>query len=330
MLEINGNAGGGSVVRIAVALSAMTQKPCKITHIREKRANPGMQAQHIAAVKAVATMCDASVTGCFVGSSGLEFTPKEMKGRTFELAVGTAGSIALVLQAIMIAALAAKEVVRVKITGGTVNKWAPSLSYLQNVTLPILKKMGYDATVNVIKHGFYPKGGGIVEAIIKPRTLKPVNLTERGGVTRVLGTALASSDLKKGKVTERMAKTATIEGANIKAEYTETLSTGGIIDMFAQCEYSVLGVSVLAERDKSAESVGKEAASLLQEAIESNAAVDEHMADQILPFLAVAGGAVRVPRITEHCIVNMNVINQFLKVPFSIKENIIKAEKSQP
>lgn len=310
-------------MRIAAALSAMTGTPCRITHIREKRTNPGMQAQHIAAVKAVAAMCDASVKGCFISSPSLEFTPKEMKGGIFELDVGTAGSIALVLQAVMIAALNAKETVRVKITGGTVNKWAPSLPYVRNVTLPILKKMGYDATVNVVKHGFYPKGGGIVEAAIKPRRLKCINIIERGGVASIHGIALASSDLKKGRVAERMAQAATIEGANVNVEYAETLSTGGIVDLFAHCERSVLGASVLAERGKSAETVGKEAASLLQKALETGAAVDEHMADQILPYLALAGGSVRVPHITEHCTVNMGVIKQFLGTEFTNEGNVI-------
>lgn len=326
MIEINGGMGGGSVVRIAAALSAMTQKPCKITHIREKRANPGMQAQHIAAVKAVAVMCDASVKGCFIGSPGIEFAPREMNGGALELDVGTAGSVALVLQAVIIAALGAKETVRARITGGTVNKWAPSLSYLQNVTLPILGKMGYDASVTVVKHGFYPKGGGIVEAVIKPRALKPVELMERGGVARIFGTAIASSDLKSAKVAERMAKAAMIEGATITAGYVPVLSTGGIVDLFAQCEYSMLGVSALAERSRSAESVGKEAAALLQASIATSAAVDEHMADQILPYLAVAGGSVRVPFVTEHCIANMKVIKQFLETTFGVKENTIEVK----
>ena len=143
MIEIDGShmEGGGQIIRTSVALSAITGKTCKIINIRAGRKNPGLQRQHLAGIKAVKELCDASVKGSVLGSQSLTFAPNKIKGGILSIDVGSAGSIALVLQALMIPALHCDAPLVVKITGGTINKWAPSVEYIKNVTLEILKKL---------------------------------------------------------------------------------------------------------------------------------------------------------------------------------------------
>lgn len=332
MLEIDGSSGegGGSIVRMAVALSAVTGKPCRIFNIRAKRRNPGLQAQHSTAVAAVAKLCSAEVKGNEIGSAEIEFYPHEIKGGSLSLNVGTAGSTALVLQALMIPAMHCKETLDIKIIGGTLTRWAPSIGYIQNVTLDILRRMGYKGGITLHKHGFYPKGGGLVEAKVLPSKLMPIELLKRGKAMHVFGSCIASRDLEKAKVAERMQKHARERlfknfhiTPEIKAEYVDAASTGGGCDFFVLYENSVIGGSAIAERGKSAENVSQEALSALLENHESQAPLDEHMADQILPYLALAGGRVKVAKITSHCLTNIWAIEKFLGVKFEVKENTI-------
>ncbi len=329
IIEIDGawGEGGGSITRVAVALSAVTGKPCRITNIRAKRRNPGLQAQHSTAVSAVAKLCGAEVRGNEIGSMELEFHPKEVRGGSLSLNVGTAGSVALVLQALMIPAMHCKEPLDIKITGGTLNMWAPTIGYIQNVTLDILKRMGCKGEISLKRHGFYPKGGGIVEARILPSKLMPIELLKRGKAMHIFGSCIASRDLEKAKVAERMQKFARERlfkefqiMPEIKAEYADAYSTGGGCDLFVLYENSIIGSSAIAERGKSAEKVAQEAVADLIENHNTEAPLDGHMADQILAYMALAGGRVKVAKITNHCLANMWVIEKFLDVNFRVDE----------
>ncbi len=335
MLEIDGSfgEGGGSVIRTAVALSAVTGKPCRIINIRAKRRNPGLQAQHATAVSAVAKLCSAEVRGNEIGSTEIEFVPHEIKGGSISLNVGTAGSTALVLQALMIAAARCPSPIDIRIAGGTLNKWAPSISYIQNVTLDILKKMGYAGKIKLQKHGFYPAGGGLVEAEIMPSDLLPIELTKRGKAIHIFGSCIASADLASAKVAERMQKFARERlfkefniMPEIKTEYVSALSTGGGCDFFVLYENSIIGAGAIAERGVSAEKVAQEAVASLAENHGSGAPVDEHMADQLIPYMALAGSCkIKAARITEHARTNIWVCEKFVDRKFSLdgKENII-------
>ncbi len=340
MIEIDGSylEGGGSIIRTAVALSAVTGKDCKITDIRAKRANPGLQAQHSTAVSAIEKLCDAVVRGNEIGSTKLEFYPGKIKGGSLSLNVGTAGSTALVLQALMIPAVHCSSPLDIKITGGTLNRWAPSISYIENVTLDILKKMGYKGEVKLMRHGFYPKGGGEVEASISPSALLPIELVKRGKAMHVFGSCTTSKDLAKAKVAERMQKHARERlfkefqiVPEIKAEYVDALSTGGGCDFFVLYENSITGASAIAELGKSAEKVAGEAVASLIENHATDAPIDEHMADQIIPYMALAGGEsrVKVAKITNHTLTNIWVCEKFMNVSFKVdeKDNVIRCIK---
>lgn len=330
MLEISGGhgEGGGSIVRLAVALSAVTGVPCKITSIRAKRRTPGLQAQHATATSAVAKLCSAEVKGNEIGSTEIDFYPNQIKGGSISLNVGTAGSTALVLQALMIPAMHCKEPLDIKIIGGTFNRWAPSIAYIQNVTLDILKKMGYKGEIILRRHGFYPCGGGEVEAKIMPSKLLPIDLIKRGKAMQVFGVCTASNDLSRTKVAERMQKYARERlfkefqiVPEIKSAYVDTYSTGGGCDFFVLYENSIIGSSAIAELGKSAGNVAQEAVTALIENHNSNAPLDEHMTDQLVPYMALAGaGKVKVAKITDHTRTNIWVCEQFLNARFSINE----------
>ncbi len=327
IVEIDGSfgEGGGSIIRLAVALSAVTNKPCKITNIRAKRAKPGLQAQHSTAVSAVANLCGAGVKGNEIGSTEVEFHPEEIRGGPLSLNVGTAGSTALVMQALMIPAIHCEKLLDIKITGGTLNRWAPSIAYLQNVTMATMKRFGYNGEIKLLRHGFYPKGGGEIEAVISPSEIKPISLLTGGKLIAVKGTCTASMDLQKAQVAERMQKFARGKlfealqvTPEIKAEYADAYSTGGGIDLFAVYENAVLGSSAIAERGKRAEDVAKEAVDELIEAHKSEAPVDKHLADQMIPYMALAGGAIKTAEITEHTRTNIWLCGKFLPVKFEI------------
>src|SRR3989344_4853594 len=184
MLEIDGShgEGGGAIVRLSAAFSALTGKACRIERIRAGRETPGLQRQHVAAVDAVAKLCDAKVRGSYRGSQSLLFTPGELKPGTLDIDVGSAGSIALVLQALMIPAM--KYGASLKIRGGTVNKWAPSVVYIRDVTMPILKKFGYAGEVSILRPVFYREGAAIVEAKLMPCPLKKTDMPGKGALLR--------------------------------------------------------------------------------------------------------------------------------------------------
>ena len=174
MLEIDGSygEGGGQLVRTAVALSAVTGKDIKIVNIRKNRQNPGLKQQHLKALETAARICEARVSGLFPGSTELSFAPVEVKGGKYDIDIGTAGSITLLLQCLMPALPFAKENVEITVRGGTDVAWAPTMDYLQQVTFRALERLGYAGKVTLKEHGYYPKGGGKVSAFFEPCKLR--------------------------------------------------------------------------------------------------------------------------------------------------------------
>lgn len=333
MLIIDGShhEGGGQIIRTAIALSALTGKPVKIINIRAKRCNPGLAAQHVTGILALAKLCDAKVSGAEIGSETIEFSPKQIKGGNYSIDVGTAGSIPLILQALVLPALHAKEETVLEITGGTDVKWSPAISYFQYLFSDFLKKMGAEITVEILRRGFYPKGGGKVIVAIKPCKLNRLNLTERGVLKRIEIMSIASNGLKGAKVAERQAEGAkkVLKAAETVAiEYSDSLSPGSSFHIHAQYENCRLGATALGEMHKPAEKVGEEAASLLKKQMDSNGCLDEWMSDQIVPYLALAGGAVKVAEITPHTETNIWVVEQFLgdKFEVDIERKVLKVK----
>ncbi len=334
MIEIDGSYGeaGGQILRTVVALSAITGKPVKIFNIRAKRCNPGLQVQHLESIRAVAQLCNAKTKGAELGSTQIEFHPEKISAKRIEIRISTAGSVALSLQGLMFAALHAPQPVEIDIKGGAVaGKWAAPVNYTKYVLLPVLEKMNCHAELQIKKYGYYPKGGAEVFVKIFPSDLKPLRLEEKGALLSIKGISHASSALASKKVAERVAEAAgkTIfeklkVRPNIEIKYADAACPGCGIELFANYENTVLGSDGLGELKKSAEQVGEEAAKKLIGYCNSDACLDVHMADQILPYLALAKGESKVSlaEITNHCLTNIWVIEKFLPVRFSVQGNL--------
>ncbi|MEA3254618.1 MAG: RNA 3'-terminal phosphate cyclase [Candidatus Altiarchaeota archaeon] len=334
MISIDGSGGegGGQVLRTSIALSAVTKKPVTVFNIRAKRSNPGLRPQHLNAIKALAELCSAELKGSALDSMEIEFIPHEIKSMDLNLDIGTAGSITLVLQALMIPAVYAPGRVRVRITGGTDVRWSPSIDYLRFITLPVLQRFGYKAEIRLVRRGYYPAGGGRVDVALFPSEPKPINLMDRGEIISAGGISHAHPGLAKSDVATRQAKSALDDlmhlsrDMEVKQEYCKALSYGSGITLWVETKNSVLGADSLGERGKGSETVGREAARNLIKEIESNAALDRYMADQIVPYIALAGGSARVSEITKHTKTNVDIVNKF-GFDVRIEGNTIKADK---
>jgi RNA 3'-phosphate cyclase len=335
MIEIDGayGEGGGQILRTAVSLSAFLGAPCRIRGIRHGRPKPGLRPQHVAGVQAVAGLCRAEVGGLQLNSQEITFEPRKVAGGELRIDIGTAGAIGLVFQSVMLPAIKAPSSLQLTITGGTDVPWAPTVNYLREVTFPLLKRMNYRAEMTVIKRGYYPQGGGEVSVQLKGGDLSPLQLLDPGEILMIRGRSHASETLRDRGVAERQREAAMKVlnklpfPAEIKVEYGPTQSPGSGIDLWALARHTVIGANALGARSKRAEAVGTEAATALLRQMESGAALDEWMGDQILPFLAVAGGesAITVPLITDHLRTNLWVIHQFLPIETQIREEGTRA-----
>ncbi len=335
MIIIDGSEGGGQILRTAIGLAAIVRKPIKVINIRKARSNPGLRAQHLEGIMTLAKICNAKVKGARIGSMEIEFIPGEIEAREVEARISTAGSIALLFQSIQLAACFANDIVTVKVKGGaTAGKWAPTIDYVKNVFLPIVKKMGYRADVEVIREGFYPKGGAEVIFKIYPvKKLKPIELLNRGKVLEIRGRSVAANlpshiPERQARSAEEFLKSKGFERIEISRENVKALCPGTCITLYAICENTILGSDNIGEKGVPAEEVGKKAAEDLYKSISSNAALDKHMSDQILTFMAVADGISRISieEFTKHCETNIKTIEKILGVKFKRYDNVIEVE----
>ena len=209
MFEIDGSqkSGSGTILRLSIALAAINGQPLHITNIRQNRPQPGLKPQHLEAVLTAGRLCNAKIEGAKLGSRELWFTPQEIAGGNIEALIETAGSIPMLLQAVLPICLFAKKPVRLHVAkGGTDTIHAPTINYLRYVFLPALKQMGVEAEITVQKYGYYPKGMGEATLTVKPnRNLKPIVLETFGKLTRVKGVSVCTF-LSDKQVAERQAK----------------------------------------------------------------------------------------------------------------------------
>lgn len=308
-ITIDGSAGGGSVVRLAIGLAAALGRAVRVENVRGARKNPGLKAQHLAGVRAVAELCNADIEGDELHSRELAFVPGDAWASSVDLEIPTAGSVGLALQPLGLAALGANGDVTVNVRGGTIAKGAPPLPYLVHVAHRVLAKWGQSTEVWTERHGFFPKGGARVRArISSSRPTDPLELTDRGDLTRIEGRSLASRELWEREVAERQAHAAEAELREtfsdipiyVESEYVDTASIGTGVVLWAPFARTVLGGSALGKKGKLAEHVGGEAARNLIHEIEAGTTVDVHLADQLVPYLALYGGAFRCRTATDH------------------------------
>ncbi|MBR9692031.1 RNA 3'-terminal phosphate cyclase [Candidatus Woesearchaeota archaeon] len=347
MLKIDGSygEGGGQIARTALALSTITGKAFEANNIRQGRKVSGLKAQHVKCTKALEKLANAKSQYAVIGSEILKYEPGKLRPQTLSIDIGTAGSISLLLQAILLPTFFVDGKIHLKITGGTSGKWAMPFDFLMNIFLPQIKKFTKSIDVKIEKRGYYPKGGGKIELKIKPledKTAFPkFNSIEQGNLIQIKGISHASKHLEKAEVAERQAKAAKLSLSNldvpinIQTEYADTLSPGSGITLWAIFSKDpdeidvnnpiLIGADALGERGKKSEDVGREAAESLLKEIESKSPVDSHTADNLIPFLSMFGGKIKVSKITKHTKTNIWVCEQFIENKFEIDEenNII-------
>ncbi|WP_406697845.1 RNA 3'-terminal phosphate cyclase [Singulisphaera sp. Ch08] len=314
--------GGGQILRTALTLSLLTGRSFRIVKIRANRDKPGLRPQHLKAVEAAASLAGAEVVGASIGSRDLTFRPASYTPRDLQIDIGTAGSTALVLQTLHLPlALRAEQPIRVTLTGGTFNTAAPSLPFLESTWRAHLASFGSTMALSMPSAGFYPRGGGRLDAWIEPATLKSVTRTERGPLARIHGIAGVSN--LRPEIAQRMRDQAVARLAErgLSAEIAlvdwPSLGQGAAISLSAT--YGQDGIPAtfvgLGERGKPAEVVADEAVDeLLAFHDAEGSAVDPHSADQILVPLALAPGRSEytVSAVTEHLLTNVATIRAFL------------------
>ena len=340
MLELDGSAGGGQLLRTALALSAVSGRSFEMRGIRSERPSPGLRPQHLAAVRAVGAVTDASVDGADEGSKTLQFRPGRVRPGHYAIDVGTAGSLTLLFDALLPLTHALDGTIALTASGGTDVRWAPTMDHYRRVKLPLLRRHGVPVAVDVTRRGFYPAGGGEATLVLAGSSVEPLALDAPEGRAAARGYALASEDRAGRDVAERQADAArgglAAEGVEVTdrvVEYAGTQSTGSAVAVRLERGDSLAGGDALGERGTPAEEVGQAAVDRVVATRDSGAAVDVHLADQLLVFLALAGGRLSVPGLTEHAKTNLGVLEAFghdLQAAEEHGRYVLTAEKSDP
>lgn len=330
MLKIDGNygEGGGQLLRLAVALSAITGLGVRITNIRARRDKPGLAPQHLTGVQAVGQLCNARIEGLDLRSQEIVFEPAMLRGGEYRFDVGTAGSITLVLQALLPVMLTAPAPCKVHITGGTDIRQAPAADYLREVLIRLIGRLGARVTIRVLRRGYYPRGGGELEVMVQPAILASAVFDACGysqvirGVAHVVNLPEHIALRMKQSALDRLGAYAA--QAIIVTQvlgHEAAFGSGGAIVCWAESEHTVLGAARVAERGVPAEALGEAVGEELAADLAAGAALDVHAADQILVYLALAGGGLFSTRsVSLHARTAMWLIEQFLPVTFDISE----------
>jgi len=344
MIKVDGSIGSGSgtILRLSLFLSALLNEKLYIFNIRAKRKPPGLKPQHLKAVLAVARLCNARIEGASIGSRELYFEPDGVGGGKFTIEIGTAGSIPMVILTILPISVLADKLVEINIVkGGTDVRFSPTINYIKFVLLYVLRKFNVNASVEVLKYGYYPKGMGWVTLKVSPlNRIKPVLLDRRGTLDCISGISVCTY-LKDRHVADRQAKSALnllkSKGIDVDVnidvvyDFSNPLQKGSSITLWADfSEGCRLGSDAIGALRKPSEVVGGEAAKKLLAELKINSTVDVHLADILIPYMALAKGysCFLVRSITEHLSTNMRLMKMFLDVNFKVSKvgNVFRVE----
>ena len=331
-LEIDGSSGegGGQILRTSLALAMITGQGLRMRNIRAGRAKPGLRRQHLACVEAAAQLCHAEVRGAELGSQRLEFVPHDITGGSLEIDIGTAGSTTLVVQTILVPAIAAGVSLRAVIHGGTHNPLAPVFDFVDRVYLPQLRAMGADCAIALDRHGFATGGRGDkvgphgqLTLTVGPGALRPLSLVDAGPVTSRHATAILArlpthvGDREHAIVRERLGLShaecevrEVTDGSGPANVYLIEVERGGAREL----------VSSIGAQGLRAELVARRACEDIEAFLAADVPVGEYLADQLLLPLAVAGGgSFRAAPLSLHATTNIETIGHFLDVAITVE-----------
>jgi RNA 3'-terminal phosphate cyclase (ATP) len=318
-IRVDGSVGegGGQILRTSLALSLVTGKPFRIERIRARRARPGLLRQHLTAVEAAAAVGQARTRGAAIGSTELSFEPRAVVPGNYRFAVGTAGSATLVMQTILPALVLAKGPSELTLSGGTHNPFAPPFDFIDRAFLPLLCRMGPRVEAVLERPGFYPAGGGRFRVTIEPTgRLEPIEVLERGAIVRKLARAIVSSlpfEVAERELRE-LSRLITIEAHEMRGESVQDpLGPGNVLIVEIESEGITEVFTGFGERGVAAEKVARDVGDQIRDYLRFDVPVGEHLADQLLVPMALAGGgAFRTSPPSRHTLTNVDVIRMFL------------------
>lgn len=323
MIELNGaqGEGGGQILRSALTLSMLTGQAFTIKQIRARRAKPGLLRQHLAAVAAATAICGAEVEGAALGSTQLRFVPGPVRAGDYQFAIGSAGSCALVLQTVLPALWFAGVPSSVSVSGGTHNPAAPPLEFLQWAWLPVLQQMGIGMQLDCPRYGFYPAGGGQLRVQIQQPVLGRLqSLNCAGSRGPLLGMrAIAVVAGVPADVAQReLAQLQQIFGDTLQVELCQRPSNEGpgnvVLLVLDYAQHSEVCIAFGA-RGVAAETVAARVAAAAQRFLSSSAVVGEHLADQlVLPLALAGGGSLTTTVASSHLQTQLQIIERFLPI----------------
>ncbi|RMH32829.1 MAG: RNA 3'-phosphate cyclase [Nitrospirae bacterium] len=326
MLDIDGArySGSGTIVRQAVAFSALTGIPIHLYHVRAKRPKPGLRRQHLRVVQAIGELVNASLTDVYEGSQDFRFVPHALNPASqYVWDIGSAGSTTMLALAVLPVLAFRSSSTVAEIHGGVFQDFAPSVFHLEHVMQPWLQAMGLRATVTLVRPGYVPTGRGVIRLEVEPvpDRLAPLIFHRSTAVQKVWGIALASH-LAERRVAQRMADAAnrTLVRAGHRAdieirEDTTAHQAGAALALFADCEGGIrLGADRAGAPGRRSEDIGRQVAKQLLDDLATGATLDRFAADQIIPFAALADGESRflIPGQTDHIESNAWLAHLFL------------------
>ncbi|NWG11340.1 RNA 3'-terminal phosphate cyclase [Candidatus Bathyarchaeota archaeon] len=343
MIEIDGSqkSGSGTILRLSVALAAILGQPLHIYNIRQNRPQSGLRPQHLEAVLTAARLCDAELEGAELNSRELWFKPRKVKGGKIESEIGTAGSIPMLVMTVLPICIFAENTVQLHVSkGGTDVSHSPTINYMRYVLLPMLKRMGINATLTVHKYGYYPKGMGEITITVEPsQFLTSLRLENFGEIASIKGVSVCTF-LADRKVAERQANKAKSylkeKGykANIQVinDKSNPLQKGSSLVLWAETNANaILGADAIGELRKTSETVGAEAAEKLLEEVSAKPTADVHLADMLIPYIAMAKdkSAFFTRTISNHLETNIWLAEKMLNVKFNVAktDGLYKIEK---
>jgi RNA 3'-terminal phosphate cyclase (ATP) len=334
VIEVDGSqkSGSGTILRLSVALAAILNQPLHLYNIRQNRPQPGLRPQHLEAVLTAAKLSDAELEGATLGSRELWFKPKKSRGGEFGAEIGTAGSIPMLLMTVLPVCAFADNTVHLRVLNGGTDVWhSPTINYLQYVFLPTLRLMGLNAELTIHRYGYYPKGMGETTITVEPsKSLRSLRLEKFGTITTIKGVSVCTF-LAERRVAERQAKaannylkergyTAEIQVVNDKSN---PLQKGSSLVLWAETDAgAILGADAIGELRKPSEKVGREAAEKLWMEIQAEATVDVHLADMLIPYVALTEGrsAYLTRTLSEHLETNIWLTEKLLNARFNVEK----------
>jgi RNA 3'-terminal phosphate cyclase (ATP) len=330
-VKIDGSQGegGGQILRTAVSLSAITGKPVQVTNIRAKRPNPGLRPQHMTGIRIIADLFHAKSENLKVGAQWVRFSPSDrFEGGSVKIDIGTAGSIPLILMTLVPAVSLSNNSLQIEVTGGTDVKASPTIDYVKHVIAKSYLSIGLKFLVDVLKRGYYPKGGGLVQSTI--------NACKRPGTIELLDTRYVEPKIISvcGQLPVNVAKRQIssalialekkdVRCSNYTASIETSFSPGSSILVYSVSDFGLyVGGDSIGELGKRAEAIGTEAAQRFLESTLARAMVDPFLADMLVLPLALCKGRsrYRIARVTQHLLTNLHVASEIVGCKYNIEQ----------